>query len=186
MWQIQDFDVRTPLQQATQLLKRHRDTRYAGDGDKPISIIVSTLVAKAYTGESDVYAALRSIIPRMRAEIGAKGGRYWIANPVNPRENFADKWEETPRKAKVFHEWLESVERDLDLLTTASDRRMLSEQLSKAFGGCEAAAVVEKVFGASPNPSVAGPAPAILVPKKSTEAPKVSSTLPANPMKPWA
>ena len=182
--QIQDFEVRTPLQQATQLLKRHRDTRYAGDGDKPISIIVSTLVAKAYTGESDVYAALRSIIPpRMRAEIGAKGGRYWIANPVNPRENFADKWEETPRKAKVFHEWLESVERDHDRVGPTDAQRATVIGLWRSRGR---AAVVEKVFGASPNPSVAGPAPAILVPKKSTEAPKVSSTLPANPMKPWA
>lgn len=39
---------KTPLQRAVQILKRHRDIMFAGDEDKPVSIIITTLAAKAY------------------------------------------------------------------------------------------------------------------------------------------
>lgn len=42
---------KTPLQRAVQILKRHRDIMFAGDEDKPVSIIITTLAAKAYQGE---------------------------------------------------------------------------------------------------------------------------------------
>lgn len=55
--EIPDYKVRTPLQQAIQLLKRHRDCMFAEDGEhKPISIIITTLAAHAYNEEASLSA----------------------------------------------------------------------------------------------------------------------------------
>lgn len=37
----------------------------------------------------------------------------WVANPVNPEENFADKWIEYPQREKNFYKWLDQVEHDI-------------------------------------------------------------------------
>jgi len=60
--EIPDYRVQTPLQQVVKLLKRHRDKRYNGDDDKPISIIITTLAAKGYNNQRDLLDALNAII----------------------------------------------------------------------------------------------------------------------------
>ena len=53
------YRVKTPLQMVIQLLKRHRDMCFQNDKENaPISIIITTLAAQAYHGESSVYEAL--------------------------------------------------------------------------------------------------------------------------------
>jgi hypothetical protein len=89
---IPDYMVRTPLQRVIQLLKRHRDVRYNGDDDKPISIIITTLAAIAYDNESELLETLLNVVPRMRQAIENRNGIWWVENPVNPQENFAEKW----------------------------------------------------------------------------------------------
>ena len=42
-----------PLQRVVQILKRHRDMMFNGDDDKPISIIITTLAARAYNKEEN-------------------------------------------------------------------------------------------------------------------------------------
>ena len=98
---IEDFRVRTPLQRLVQILKRHRDMRYNGDPDKPISILITTLAAQAYNNEPDLMEAMLKVVPAMRQGVEQRGDILWVANPVNPWENFADKWTETPRKKKA-------------------------------------------------------------------------------------
>lgn len=107
--------VSTPLRRIVQILKRHRDIRYLGNpDDKPISIIITTLVAGAYSREGNVYEGLMSIVPKMRDGIENRGGEWWIPNPINQGENFADKWKqgEKPQRATRFFEWLDRVEKD--------------------------------------------------------------------------
>ena len=110
--EIEDFDVRTPLQRLIQILKRDRDVRYNGDDDKPISIIITTLAAQAYENEADLADAMLSVVPRMRQSIKQHDSVWCVPNPVNPKENFADKWVEHPRKAEIFFQWLTTVERE--------------------------------------------------------------------------
>lgn len=141
---VPDHEVRTPLQRVIQLLKRHRDKRYNGDEDKPISIIITTLAAKAYNNEADLLEALFNILPRMRAGIEERSGRHWVANPVNPDENFADKWAESPRKAKLFFEWLHAVEHEHQRLLTLEGFRSASEYLREAYGDRDAAQALVK------------------------------------------
>lgn len=137
---IQDYQVRTPLQQAIQLLKRHRDICCMGDDDRPISIIITTLAAQVYQNETTLVAALTAIVPQMREALyrQKRADEWWVANPVNPDENFADKWKETPHKAEVFLGWLDAVEAEFKALLSESDFARVSEYLTEAFGAREA------------------------------------------------
>lgn len=111
--EIPDYKVKTPLQRAVQLLKRHRDCMFdAADELRPISIIITTLAAKAYENEETIAAALQSILSRMHLFIEDRGGVAWVVNPVNPAENFADKWAEEPKKRQEFFRWLAQARRD--------------------------------------------------------------------------
>lgn len=110
--------TKTPLQQAIKLLKRHRDVMFNGDDDKPISIIITTLAAHAYDGERDLHDALRTILRGMPEYILETNGQAQILNPVNPAENFADKWPESPQKKSNFYDWLKAAQTDFGLYFT--------------------------------------------------------------------
>lgn len=115
---VPDYKVRTPLQRVIQLMKRHRDTNYENNEDKPISIIITTLAAKAYekvlkTGASMLfYDIMVAILNAMPEYILKSYGKWYIQNPVDPKENFADKWNENNSKAKIFFEWLSKFKFD--------------------------------------------------------------------------
>lgn len=113
------YKYRKPLQKAIQIIKRHRNIYFANNGngeDRPISIILTTLGSKAYRGESNVYRAVARIITDMAANISLDlEGVYTIENPAlkTEKENFAEKWNECPRKAAAFYSWLEQAKIDL-------------------------------------------------------------------------
>lgn len=150
--------IKTPLQRAIQILKRHRDQRFAEsefESDKPISIIITTLSALSYNGEMDTYSALKSIIDNLRFYSGLMSrslneehyldkkliqknpnGIWTILNPVNPDENFADRWHENDdRKAKAFFQWITWVAEDLlDILNQSNNMQRLTESLNASLG----------------------------------------------------
>ena len=110
-----------PLQIIVQLLKRHRDIMFNGDDDKPISIIITTLAARAYNHQTNAIDGLISVVNSMENFIEQRmdsKGRWikWISNPVNPAENFADKWPDAPNKQANFYRWLSKVKADLGQL----------------------------------------------------------------------
>ena len=142
---VPDQFVKTPLQSAIQILKRHRDTRFlrhALENAKPVSIIITTLSARLYRNEADVYSTLKNIIEKLDAHsrllvpnqalhesilelrlIEKKAdGRWYIPNPVNPAENFADRWHENDHKmARAFFQWVSWVKNDLlEIINQAS------------------------------------------------------------------
>ena len=129
---------KTILQRVVQLLKRHRDIHYGGDDDKPISIIITTLAARAYDGETDLVVAFRNIVAKMRnnLETRMEDGKEvkWVPNPVNSQENFSDKWPETPRKQRLFYEWLDKLEANVRINASSSDRLLLERHFSASFG----------------------------------------------------
>ena len=108
------YRVKTTLQRAIQILKRHRDIRFEKNPDlRPISIIISTLAGHAYNNESNLYVALKGIVDRMPQYVLETGGMTWIPNPVNPTENFADKWPNNPERKRAFKEWLVALQNDM-------------------------------------------------------------------------
>jgi len=132
---VPDYKVKTTLQRAVQILKRHRDIMFEKDpDDKPISMIITTLAAHAYNNEADLYDSLDSIIKCMPNYILTQNGSPWIPNPVNPDENFADKWEENPKKELNFRKWLVQVEVDLISALNKMGIHKVADRLKPAFG----------------------------------------------------
>lgn len=125
---IPEYRVRTPLQQAIMLLKRHRDDMFTDDPEtKPISIIISTLSAHAYNGEVDTPEALLGILGRMESHIKYDGLRYIIPNPTDATENFADRWENYPERGKAFFSWLAQARKDFFGLGSLTSYEKMSE-----------------------------------------------------------
>ena len=105
--------LRTPLQRAIQIMKRHRDVRFDGRTDeehKPIAMIITTLAARLYEGRASELTTIRSalryivnllaehvvlasdqIATRVLSEdvanmrlIQRVRDKWYIPNPVNP------------------------------------------------------------------------------------------------------
>jgi hypothetical protein len=131
-----------PLQRVVQILKRHRDIKFSGDEDKPISIIITTLAAKAYNKETDIITALLNVVQNMGIHIEERWsdehGKVikWISNPVNDEENFADKWQEYPQREKNFFRWLDDVQKDLNdiLRQRGKGLQLINESMLAPFG----------------------------------------------------
>ena len=134
--QVPDQLVRTPLQRAIQILKRHRDIRFKDDPEnKPISIIITTLAAHLYQNETNICVALDNIVAGLAAyaelmenqhaeldlrvrDLGVitrqQDGTWYIPNPVNPAENFADRWHKDDHaKARAFFRWVGRLREDI-------------------------------------------------------------------------
>lgn len=108
-----DIGAKSPLQIVVQLLKRHRDLMFGGDKDAPISIIITTLAARAYDGSSSIAAALSGVLRHMHSHVKlATNGDAIIENPVNPGENFADKWVQHPCRKRLFISWIDRARHD--------------------------------------------------------------------------
>ena len=132
---VPEYKVKTPLQRAIQILKRHRDIMFAKDpDDKPISIIPTTLAGHAYNNESDLLDALQNLIKGMPCYIQNINGVTWIPNPVNPLENFADKWQEHPQREQNFYRWLRQVQQDLDKALELADIPGVAKSLKPCLG----------------------------------------------------
>lgn len=193
---VPDYEVRTPLQRVVQLLKRHRDQRYSKDEDRPISIIIATLAARAYNNEASILDALLNVVPGMREGIEERNGDLWVPNPVNPSENFAEKWAQSPRKRDIFFEWLNAVEEEHKHLLTSQGFQNVGAYLARAYGRRDASSAIakyaarrtEKSTSRSDGNIEAPLMPIVLVPRRSSPSgrpayPKISTPKPG---KPWS
>ena len=148
--EIPDHRVKTPLQRANQLLKRHRDCMFADDAEhKPISIIITTLAGHAYNEEASLTAALQSILTEMDRYIEYRDDVAWVANPVNPTENFADKWAEEPKKRENFYRWLTQARQDFGMYLRASRFDEVPPSLNSRLGS----ALVARTLAAVVQPT---------------------------------
>lgn len=132
---IPDFKVKTPLQAAIMILKRHRDNMFVRERDvRPISVILTTLSAHAYEGQETISSALFAILQRMDQFIQHDGQKYIIANPTDPFENFADKWQAEPEKADAFFRWLRTARADFNAAAQASTFQEMAHALTPRMG----------------------------------------------------
>lgn len=124
------YKWKTPLQQSIQLLKRHRDTMFKDVEDsKPISVIITTLAAKSYNGEADLASALSSILSSMGKFVSSVVP--FVPNPVNPVEDFADKWYD-PKLSHLklrenFDRWLYQAKADFRALCSKDNCQLIVE-----------------------------------------------------------
>lgn len=132
--EIEEDEIKTPLQRAIQILKRHRDIMFGDDEDRPISIIITTLAARAYGEEDNIYLALRNILDKMHTFIRKVDGISIVENPINPFENFADKWPKNGKKERNFLGWMKKAKEDIyEMIETNGFNRSI-ENLREVFG----------------------------------------------------
>lgn len=133
---IPDYRVRTPLQSAIMILKRHRDMMFSDDhtNSAPISIIITTLAGHSYEGEEKIADALFSILSKMDSFIQWDGQKYVIQNPSDPSENFADKWEEYPERKEAFFRWQGQASQDFRAIADQYSRKVITNTLTPHIG----------------------------------------------------
>ena len=132
--EIPEYRVKTPLEFAVQILKRHRDLCHRGSGNRPISIIITTLAAHAYDQETTISGALYGILEKMDSYIEDRNGVAWVANPTDPRENFADKWAAQPRRLKTFYDWLKAARADFGAAARFTNVELIVDTLAPRMG----------------------------------------------------
>jgi hypothetical protein len=114
----------------------------------------------------------------MAGYIFCRDGSWVIENPVEPDENFADKWNEKPARREAFFRWLERAKRDFGL---ASEKKSLNETvevLRKSLGTGEVDRAVRRLE-IRENKLVARP-----VVVEMLQAPPLASTAHVQPS-PW-
>jgi len=119
-------------------------------------MIITTLAAKLYEGEDDILSALMNIITKISYHAALVDNRYaelhesiaqrelirrksdgtWeIQNPVNPAENFAERWHDDGNiRAKAFFAWVACVRQDMEEALRTASFNDLKELLSDRFG----------------------------------------------------
>lgn len=132
--EVPDWRVKTTLQRSVQILKRHRDITFGDDDNRPISIIITTLAAHAYNGNGDLFDVLKQIVERMPNHVERRDGVWWVPNPVQPDENFADRWNTYPERRRKFLEWLEQLRADLTALDEAREPTTALARLAESLG----------------------------------------------------
>lgn len=117
---IREYKLKTPLQKAIQILKRHRDIMFKDDTENcaPISIIITTIAAQLYQNEDNIYDTLKNILEGAPSFINSckRNGGYFIENPSytgKEKENFAEKWNKHADRADAFFEWIEQAKTNL-------------------------------------------------------------------------
>ncbi len=137
---------KTTLQRTVQALKRHRDIYFRNDlGNRPSSIIITTLAAQSYEAGGDLFNVLHHVVHEMPEHVESRFGRHVIANPVEPGENFADRWIGHPVRARRFFEWLEAAQRDFTAIGDAQDPDGMVDRTALALGIQAARAAAQAV-----------------------------------------
>lgn len=148
------WQVKAPLQRVVQILKRHRDTHFINNPDnRPISIIITTLAARAYKNEEDIFEALTGVVDRMPNWIEYINGKWWVKNPVE-EENFADKWNYAPdgeRRRLAFLSWLKKVRADVQRVAETGDVRSGVMLLQESMGSSTMADVAGRLGFSVPS-----------------------------------
>lgn len=91
----EDVDNKPTLKLAVQLMKRWRDIICESREDIP-SIILTTLAAQLFKGESSVSDCLASIFDNIGLMTSQSPGPLKVLNPTNQKENLSEKWEKNP------------------------------------------------------------------------------------------
>lgn len=132
---VPDWKVRTPLQRCIQILKRHRDIYFYDNQDiQPVSIIINTLAGHAYNNEADIYDVLYLLVQKMPKYIENRNGLWWVQNPVDEDENFADKWNEDTERYRAFLQWLNKIKKDFTEVSQAANAQEGIALLNQSIG----------------------------------------------------
>lgn len=149
--------LKRPLQRIVQFLKRHRDVLFEKVPDRaPISIILTTLAAKAYAevavsrefdSEFDLVKAVIEKMPAYITTVPLPNGSayYMVLNDTVEGENFAEKWNKNPDLAKAFYEWHRNATVLINLFVEADGRDVIQRNFRSGLGQNETDCVFRRI-----------------------------------------
>lgn len=152
---------KSPLQRCVQLLKRNRDMFFSDDPDgKPASIIITTLSARAYQGEAEIADALETILTTMGTLVNPTSPR--VPNPVNPAEDFADKWRDPVYRhhnlEAKFGRWLRQAQIYFEAIGKERKPELIVEMARNKLGASLNAKDLRTKLGIAPTGGLLKPA----------------------------
>lgn len=152
--EIPDTVLRSSVQRVIQILKYHRDVYYSqfrdGDDTKPISAIISTIVAQvaatlpatisvfdllqSVLNEFNIYSNYQLLTEKRFSEchpgkdlIRKENGRWILENPANPEDNLADQWNTDDKIPQRFYRWIRTAYDDLINSSSLEDSEFRSK-----------------------------------------------------------
>lgn len=146
--QVPAWRVKTTLQRTVQVLKAHRNSYFADDLEaRPPSVLITTLIAHSYQGQSDLIDSVLSCAQLMPRFMKREDGVYVVANPSQPEENFAERFSTNAKAVTAFQPWLDDVQATLEAATTS--RKGLDDVVAElgARFGQESVRQAAKEFG---------------------------------------
>lgn len=148
--QVEDLPTPTRfkgfLPRVVQLCKRHRDVWFSTKDSSlaPISIILTTLLAKSYAycvenvpyeNEFDLLVeVLRHAENFIEIKLRDSLWQYYLWNDTTLHENFAEKWNHDGRLADNFFSWHKQALADFGNLPSVSGLDQIKQSLSPVFG----------------------------------------------------
>lgn len=125
------------LQYIVRLFKRHRDIMFGDDKEKPISMIITVLAAKAYCEApiGGIFSTMLYVAENLVRMMDYKDGKRVVLNPVNREEDFTDRWRKSDAGAreKKFYDWVRQLILDLRSLD-CNDRINVGKTIKTLFG----------------------------------------------------
>jgi hypothetical protein len=145
---VPEWYVKTTLQRTVQALKRHRDLFFSDTPeDRPASIIITTLAARAYAGNGSLYEVLVAVTEKMPTLVENRDGVWWVENPVQPLENFADRWRTKPGSDQRFFRWIAQARLDFALIGEVRGVDRVLTRIGESFGAATKDAAATKYGG---------------------------------------
>ncbi len=133
--------MKTSLQRAVMLCKRHRNVMFADDaaGLAPHSSLITALATAAYDASLQGVPNVHDVVAGLAGQIKFRDGELWVPNPTWKKngvdlENYADRYAGCPDKVGALREWISTVEADLAGYAKAANLQARAQVLSKAFG----------------------------------------------------
>ncbi|MFK5938804.1 MAG: nucleotidyltransferase [Sulfurimonas sp.] len=139
------------LKRYIQILKRHRDVMFQDKENKPISIIITTLAAKAYlyciehNQYDNEFDLLSDVVKYMPCFIHLNEEQHEILNPKALSENFAERWNEVANKKLAFDNWQNNAQIFFESFNDIVGQNMIFESLENGFGKVPVSRVYEDV-----------------------------------------
>lgn len=122
------------LKRVVQLLKRWRDIHYQRNPKlAPISMVLTTMAAQAYSGQHTVTEAMTAVLESFISLIAHSKPRIYVPNPANPKEDLSERWDD-PVQYKAFVDGISDLQKRWSAALVATGIQNVSNQLEQIFG----------------------------------------------------
>ena len=119
----------------------------------PISIVITTLAAQAYertctfvfdTNLDALVNTIRMMPHFIERRVVQGHAQYWVPNETTQGENFADRWNTEPTRAKAFFTWHAKALSDFEEIASLEGLDRITTNLGESLGDSIVRCVMDK------------------------------------------